>query len=67
MCRVQAQSRWVTVGRSDYFGRTIGWYLYKLFKMKELQIKQPSGWSYLLEGGQTGGIRRFKVASQAPN
>jgi hypothetical protein len=57
----------VAVSRSDKNILTFGHIMCKLFKMNELQIKQPSGRTYPLKGGQTDGISRFKVASQARN
>jgi hypothetical protein len=63
----QAQSHRVAVSRSDLYFRTFGHFMCKLFKVNELQIKQQSGPAYSLEGGQTDGISRFKVASQARN
>jgi len=60
-------SHCVAVSRSDKNILTFGHIMCKLFKMNELQIKQPSGRTYPLKGGQTDGISRFKVASQARN
>jgi len=63
----QAQSHRVAVSRSDKNILTFGHIMRMLFKMNELQIKQPSGRTYPLKGGQTDGISQFKVASQARN